>query len=672
MHHRHLLLLLAALAACSSDPNDATSELDAEGELLAAASELPPPPAPTLALENKGIVLGVTNRLRVTGIDPGDTVYLLRSIGTGNGPTCFASPAICVNLPGPARTIRTISTAVADASGTVFLNVPAPPTAPGQVYKVQAVADPNGAYEVSNVVTVRWLAQNLDTDGDGLVNLEEVTNNTNPENRDTDNGGASDGAEVLAGTNPLDGTDDPEDNDNDGYFTPTDCNDANPNVRPGAQEVCDGSDNDCNGVSDGADAWWDPAWPYRIPVVVDAPAWNTTGAPVAVDIDFRAALDGLADGAALDLNSIRVVRQDCSLGNPELPSEFIDGVANIFDKAPLADPTGDEHGAVAFEVDRDGDYTTDEIFTAGGQATFAIYFGSTAASPAAPAPAYTSGLVASSDGAVSELSNDLTFSTYRKVDAALQPVGGMADWIGPQGGPNVGKMSGTGLGQALYVNNPGGGPSGLWLSARGDGNASLSLVHAGPVFAAVRSAGTRATSATYPVQAGFDYEYTYYMFAGRPEIYTKVYYEINKNGTNVGPQGAAWTAAVRPFVVDNLASVGGTGSEGSREVPDFGWVRGTYATGSAAPFGLAAGYRNSVLQRGSPIFQADGRWVGLSGQDAEFAPTTVERQFNAGDVIVDHSIIAVYPHTGLFGSVSVDFYGIIEGVSPTVLAAEAL
>ncbi len=40
------------------------------------------------------------------------------------------------------------------------------------------------------------------------------------------------------------------DNDNDGYFSYEDCDDGNPEIRPGAAEICDGIDNDCNGFVD--------------------------------------------------------------------------------------------------------------------------------------------------------------------------------------------------------------------------------------------------------------------------------------------------------------------------------------------------------------------------------------------------------------------------------------
>src|SRR3989344_4689466 len=40
------------------------------------------------------------------------------------------------------------------------------------------------------------------------------------------------------------------DGDGDGYFSYEDCDDTNPSINPGATEVCDGVDNDCDGLID--------------------------------------------------------------------------------------------------------------------------------------------------------------------------------------------------------------------------------------------------------------------------------------------------------------------------------------------------------------------------------------------------------------------------------------
>ena len=54
------------------------------------------------------------------------------------------------------------------------------------------------------------------------------------------------GVAVVSTTNPLG----PFDRDGDGFFDDVDCDDNNPAVHPGAAEVCDGVDNDCNGQID--------------------------------------------------------------------------------------------------------------------------------------------------------------------------------------------------------------------------------------------------------------------------------------------------------------------------------------------------------------------------------------------------------------------------------------
>ena len=63
----------------------------------------------------------------------------------------------------------------------------------------------------------------------------------------------------------------PGDGDDDGYAPPQDCNDANPAVHPGAVEVCNGVDDDCDGqVDEGC-----PPTPTPTPTVTPVPATST-------------------------------------------------------------------------------------------------------------------------------------------------------------------------------------------------------------------------------------------------------------------------------------------------------------------------------------------------------------------------------------------------------------
>ena len=117
----------------------------------------------------------------------------------------------------------------------------------------------------------------------------------------------------------------PPDRDADGYRVPDDCDDDSPYVNPAAVELCDGVDDDCDGIVD-VNAI-DKSTFY---VDADADGFGTGGPTVACDVPAGTAPVG---GDCDDTNGA------VHVGAPEVCG---DGIDNDCDGvAPMCDWTGD-------------------------------------------------------------------------------------------------------------------------------------------------------------------------------------------------------------------------------------------------------------------------------------------------------------------------------------------
>jgi len=110
-------------------------------------------------------------------------------------------------------------------------------------------SDGDGLDDYQEVVVYGTNGIDPDTDGDGLDDYQEVVvYGTNPHSQDSDGDGISDSEEVEVWlSDPL--TFDP-DNDSDDYYHFQDCDDGDPSVNPGMQELLNDKDDNCDGFVD--------------------------------------------------------------------------------------------------------------------------------------------------------------------------------------------------------------------------------------------------------------------------------------------------------------------------------------------------------------------------------------------------------------------------------------
>jgi YD repeat-containing protein len=101
--------------------------------------------------------------------------------------------------------VTVTSAAIASTGTSATLQVTVPAAAAGNFVLVATNANGRSSTTALAANTLRILAGNADTDGDGLTNSDELALGLNPVSADTDGDGFGDGEEVEFGANPLDG-----------------------------------------------------------------------------------------------------------------------------------------------------------------------------------------------------------------------------------------------------------------------------------------------------------------------------------------------------------------------------------------------------------------------------------------------------------------------------------
>ena len=158
---------------------------------------------------------------------------------------------------------------------------------------------------------------------------------------------------------------------------------------------------------------------------------------------------------------------------------------------------------------------------------------------------------------------------------------------------------------------------------------------------------------------GYDFTYWYWMFDGRPELWSKTYQVTN--GSITLNHGGHFTSGIRPWE-SQQQSIGG----GTYTIDSTGYL---YADSSNGSYGVAFGYLHAPnYMIGLTAYNPYLISLGNDYADAS-APSTVT--LGAGEVLMDHPVMVVVPHTGDYADVESALFALMEGVSVSTDSPEA-
>ncbi len=446
----------------------------------------------------------------------------------------------------------------------------------------------------------------------------------------------------------------------DAVASSDDCDDAVNAVNPGAAEICDGFDNNCDGVVDQG-VWWDSQWAYRQTFTVTGGATALEAPMITLDFDGGAALTQLGDASGLTPDGVRVASDDCAAGVFEVPSEFIEEFTGLLESGDGTSAPDDGVGTVVFRYDEDGDLSTRETLDVGETRTFSLYFTSTAKNATAPTarPALTGARITKVGPQLHP--NQLTVDNGLVSVTFDRALGGLVSSLAAAGKPSVGDQTSTLVGNGAYFGPLGGGALASWASATFDTSGILTVVHEGPLVTIVDDYGR-----TFNDYGGLDFHYVTIVFQGREEVYSKVLFQTSRF-SHIGPQGASWSQAVRPWQIDNVANIASGGGAGTRD-GGYLWTQASYG---ANQYGLWLGWVTPPASLATPTTDGTGRYLALAGQDFDPAPAVRETNLQRGTTLLNDHVIMAWPYVGTTNGTKLTFLELLQPRNVTIGAASA-
>lgn len=406
---------------------------------------------------------------------------------------------------------------------------------------------------------------------------------------------------------------------------------------------------------------------HRLLVDVTGTGRAFSRAPVAVDVDFRDVLDNLGDIGEFDPNSLRVVRQDCGLGLPEVPSQFADRLRALQRKSDHISPPADEQGAVVFLVEEDGDLATAEAIGASETVRFGLYFSTIPNTGPRQAPNYTSDL-AVLPGAIWTLETSESSATFD------ESAGGLMRTLSHRNSPSLTSQADACCGNSMAfwsTTTAPGFPFG-WVTPQ-LGFGTISLVEVGPLVTAIRATGTRTA---FEPQTGVDYgtyefDVLYWMYAHRPEIWHSIRHTAITEVTTEHPIDASF--GFRPIQLEHQPVLYDNATYDNDPIAPYGALTGArfgFAAGLYQPPEFFARVANPVgVNIGSPNPLVDA--YALHGNEVIPPGVPSPASVPGGVSYFDNIGAVMLPYEGAFAGAQPTLLNLMEGVTTTTVAAES-